>query len=284
MGKASSSKKVARAAGIGSGKGRRRHTPWGYFGAIAIIVVLGLVGTVTSRNRLIAQINNAGGTAPTVGTTWYEGYSVYACGKFLPEVKVPAPNPQGITTAQTGIITIAPKVKAVAGKNATLGKFASAVGIKLNAAEMQLPGGHLYLDGNTCEGQPGHVYIKQFAYVGDTVGELYNGAKNQLPKLDPTAVPLSNGALITIAFVPSGKASSIPAPPSSVGKALSALQASSSSTSTSTTTPAASTPTTAPAKSTSTTVPSASKSTSVSSSASTSTATSTSTPTTSTKG
>ena len=256
MGKASSSKKVARAAGIGSGKGRRRQTPWGYFAAIAIIVVLGLVGTVTSRNRLIAQINNAGGTAPTVGTTWYEGYSVYACGKFLPPVKAPSPNPQGISTAQTDIITIAPKVKAAAGKNATLGKFASAVGMKLNAAEVQLPGGHLYLDGNTCEGKPGHVYVKQFAYVGDTVGELYNGAKNQLPKLDPAAVPLSNGVLITIAFVPSGKASSIPAPPASVGKALTALQAAASSTSTSTTTPAASTATTVPSKSAVTTAPS----------------------------
>ena len=284
MGKASSSKKVARAAGIGSGKGRRRQTPWGYLAAIAVIVVLGLVGTVTSRNRLISQINNAGGTAPTVGTTWYEGYSVYACGKFLPEVKVPAPDPQGITTAQTGIITIAPKVKAVAGKNATLGKFASAVGIKLNAAEMQLPGGHLYLDGNTCEGQPGHVYIKQFAYVGDTVGELYNGAKNQLPKLDPTAVPLSNGALITIAFVPSGKAASIPAPPSSVGTALTALQASSSSTSASTTTPSASTATTVPSKTTVTTGSGASQASSVPSTAPTSSATKGSTPTTSPKG
>ena len=37
---------------------------------VAVIVVLGLVGTVTSRNRLISQINNAGGTAPMVGTTW----------------------------------------------------------------------------------------------------------------------------------------------------------------------------------------------------------------------
>ncbi len=280
MGKASSSKKVARAAGIGSGKGRRRQTPWGYFAAIAIIVVLGLVGTVTSRNRLIAQINNAGGTAPTVGTTWYEGYSVYACGKFLPAVKAPSSNPQGISTAQTDIITIAPKVKAAAGKNATLGKFASAVGMKLNAAELQLPGGHLYLDGNTCEGQPGHVYVKQFAYVGDTVGELYNGAKNQLPKLDPAAVPLSNGVLITIAFVPSGKASSIPAPPSSVGKALTALQAAASSTAT-TTTPAASTATTAPSKSAATTAPSKSAATTAPSASTTPAA---STPSTTSKG
>ena len=36
--------------------------------------------------------------------------------------------------------------------------------MKLNAAELQLPGGKLYLDGDTCQGKPGHVYVKEFAY------------------------------------------------------------------------------------------------------------------------
>lgn len=53
MGKASSSKKVARAAGIGGGRVHRRQTPWTYFGVIALIVVLGVVGTVASRDRRI---------------------------------------------------------------------------------------------------------------------------------------------------------------------------------------------------------------------------------------
>ena len=250
MGKASSSKKVARAAGIGGGRIRRRQTPWSYFGIIALIVLLGVVGTVVSRDRRISQINNAGDTAPKVGDVWNEGYAVYACGKFLPAVSTKSPDPQGITTRTAGIIDIAPTTKAAAGKNATLGKFADAVGMKLNAAALQVPGGHLYVDGNTCEGQPGHVYIKQFAYVGDTVGQLYNGARNQLPKIDPRQVRLANDALVTIAFVPAPDASRIPAPPAYVNTALTKLQASQSSSST-TTVPSlgATTPTTA-AKST----------------------------------
>lgn len=248
MGKASSNKKVARAAGIGGGRTYRGHTPWSYFGIIALVVVLGIVGTVTSRDRRLSQINKQGDTAPTVGTTWHEGYAVYACGKFLPFIQH-ANDPQGITTKADGIILIQPKVKAVAGKNATLGKFATAAGMTLNAAEVQLPGGALYQDGNKCDGQPGHVYVKEFAFVGDTVGRLYNGAKGQLPKLDPRDIPLQDQELLTIAFVPSSEASKIPPPPSQVGAALNSLATSSSSSTTTpaTTAPAATPPTTVPA-------------------------------------
>lgn len=252
MGKASSNKKVARAAGIGGGRTYRGHTPWSYFGVIALIVLLGIVGTVTSRDHRLSQINNQGNTAPTVGTTWHEGYAVYACGKFLPLVQH-AKNPQGITTNQAGIILIQPKVKAVAGKNATLGKFTSAAGITLNAAEIQLPGGTLYQDGNKCDGKAGHLYVKQFEFVGDKVGRLYNGAKGQLPKLDPRNVPLQDQALITIAFVPASDASKIPPPPSETAAALNALNSSSSSSQSTTPTPSSPTPTTAPAGSSTTT-------------------------------
>lgn len=252
MGKASSSKKVARAASIGGGRFRRRQTPWGYFGIIILILVLGVVGTVASRDRRISQINSNGNTQPTVGTVWNEGYAVYICGKFETAFSTKSSDPQGITTRTEGIIDIAPTVKASAGKNATLGKFATAVGMKLNAAELQLPGGKLYQDGDTCEGQPGHVYVKQFAYTGDTVGQIYNGAKNQLPKLDPRFVPLDNDAMVTIAFVPKSDVSKIPPPPSYVITNLNKLSASTSTT----TTPGSSSPTTAPSSSSSTTAPS----------------------------
>ncbi|HUE60304.1 MAG TPA: hypothetical protein VMO88_12035, partial [Acidimicrobiales bacterium] len=208
MGKASSNKKVARAAGIGGGRTYRGRTPWTYYGVIALILILGVVGTVTSRDRRLTQVNNRGGTPPTVGTTWHEGYAVYECGKFVPAI-TKADNPQGITTLDNspGVILVQPKVKAAAGANATLGKFASAAGMKLNAAELQVPGGTLYQDGSTCEGKPGHVYVKQFAYAGATVGKLYNGKKGQLPKLDPRDVRLQDQILVTIAFVPAADAS-----------------------------------------------------------------------------
>ena len=245
MGKASSSKKVARAAGIGGGRVRQRQTPWGYYGIIALIVVLGVVGTLASRQRRDTQINNQGNAAPAVGTTWHEGYAVYECGKFVPAISTKAPDPQGITTRTDGIITIAPSVKAAAGKNATLGKFADSVGMKLNAAALQLPGGHLYQDGNDCNGKPGHVYVKQFAGPTDTVGQLFNGGKGQLPKLNPSQVPLKDNYMLTIAFVPSSDATSIPAPPDSVVKSVKTFEAQESSSSTTAPASGATSPTTA---------------------------------------
>ena len=241
MGRASSSKKVARAAGIGGGRVRGRHTPWAFYGILALIVVLGVVTTFTSRQRRENQINGAGTVAPTVGTQWYEGYAVYECGKFVNAINWKnAPNPQGITTSTQGVISIKPKVKAAAGHNATLGKFADAMGMRLNAAELQVPGGHNYLDGNSCEGQAGHVYVKEFADTTDTVGSLYNGAKGQLAKLDPAVVPLKDGHMLVIAFVPAGDAVKIPAPPSYVLSNLTNLENQQAGASTSTSTPAAS--------------------------------------------
>lgn len=246
MGKASSTKKVARAAGIGGSRTHhKRITPWGYFAVIALIVVLGVAGTVSSRNHRLSVINGKGDTAPVVGQSpaWNEGYAVYVCGKFLPPISNNS-NPDGIYTDKpgSGIIHISPKKKSVAGKNATLGKFASAVGMALNAAELQVPGGKQYINQDSCEGSPGHVYVKQFQFAGDA-GKLYNGdTKNhQLPNLDPRDVPLADQEFITIAFVPASKASSIPAPPSSVINALNALATASTSTTVPATIPVTST-------------------------------------------
>jgi hypothetical protein len=239
MGKASSSKKVARAAGTGGGRTHRGRTPWTYFSALAVVVVVGILLTWTSRDRRLSEINNQGSTPPTVGTVWNEGYAVYECGKFAPAI-AHAKNPEGITTSNSsGIINIHPTTKAAAGKNATLGKFASAAGMKLNAGELQLPGGKLHLDGDSCEGKPGHVYVKEFAFAGDKTGTLQN--------VDPRNVPLADQSLLTIAFVPSSQKDAIPPPPGYVATNLNRLAASSTSTSTTTTpTPA----TTLPAPST----------------------------------
>jgi hypothetical protein len=256
MGKASSSKKVARAAGIGGGRVHRRHTPWGYFGVIALVVILGVAGTVASRDRRLTQITSAGNAQqPLVGTIWHEGYAVYECGTFAPAISTKSPNPEGITTRLEGVIEIAPNTKSAAGKNATLGKFSSAVGMTLNAAELQVPGGKHYVNGDSCQGGSGHVYIKQYNDAGDTTGLVYNGAKSQLPKLDPRDVPLSNQALLVIAFVPASEEPKIPMPPKYVYTNLQSVAAQ-STTVTTTTVPTATTttqPTTATTRPTSTT-------------------------------
>jgi hypothetical protein len=236
MGKASSSKKVARAAGTGGGRTHRSRTPWTYYSVILIVVILGVVGTVVSRDRRLSEINNQGAAPPTVGTVWNEGYAVDECGKFAPAI-THAKDPEGITTgAGDGIIHIHPTVKASAGKNATLGKFADAAGMKLNAATLQLPGGKLYQDGDKCDGKASHVYVKEFAFAGDKTGTLQN--------VDPRDVLLQDQSLLTIAFVPASEMNGIPPPPAYVNTNLNKLAATSPSPTTTVPGSTATTPTT----------------------------------------
>jgi hypothetical protein len=90
-----------------------------------------------------------------------------------------------------------------------------------------MPGGKLYQDGDKCSGKSSHVYVKQFAFVGDKTGALQN--------VDPRNVLLQDQVLVTIAFVPASDKNSIPAPPGYVNTNLSKVAASSTSTTTTST-------------------------------------------------
>lgn len=236
MGKASSSKKVARAAGLGGGRAYAKRPAWGYFFGVFLLLVLGVVGVYNSREYRDSKINAAGTVPPTVGQTppWFEGYAIDECGKILPPITTDK-DPYGITTKGDGIITVSPFVKSAAGSNATLGKFASSIGMTLNAGELETPGGRLWQDGNTCEGKPGHVYVMTWAspaelpqngVLQDAKGFPTAAGAPNAQGLEDTCSPdcdsgvlLENDQLVTIAFLPApkhGKTPEIPQPPASV--------------------------------------------------------------------
>jgi hypothetical protein len=243
MGKASTNKKVARAAGTGGGRTSRGRTPWIYYLVIATIVVLGTAMVYTSRQHRLDTVNNAGSTTPprVNKDNWHVGYAIYECtsataGKFLGPITNQHSN-NGISTKGDGVIYISPKSKSVAGQNATLDKFASAVGMTLNAGQLKSPGGHDYRDGDSCGGKPGRVQVQVFSSASDTTGTLSTQ--------DPALVRFRDGGLLTIAFVPKGV--KIPPPPADVITNLAKVSTASSAT-TPSSTPAATTPaTTTPA-------------------------------------
>jgi hypothetical protein len=259
MGKASSSKKVARAAGTSGGRTSRGRTPWVYYLTIVAVVIIGTATVYTSRRHRL-QVINAGGssTPPTVGTTWNTAYGIYTCingkdGKFENAI-TDRNNPHGIWTPTNGVIEVSPKDKSVAGKNATLDKFASAVHMTLNAGELKIPGGHDYRDGDSCGGKPGRVQVQVFSSPSDTTGVTST--------LDPALVRFQDNILLTIAFMPKG--ATIPQPPQyakdNLAKATAAAAAATSTTTapaTSSTTPGATStvPATPPAATTPTSVP-----------------------------
>ncbi len=231
MGKASSSKKVARAAGTGGGRTARGRTPWMYYGAIVAVILLGTAGVVTSRNHRLAAISATGATAPPrVGQDhWHVAYSVDECGKFQSPITNQT-DPTGIHTHGDSVIHIHPYVDSVAGKNATLGKFTSATHMTLNSGEIKMPGGKDYRDGDSCEGKPGRVQVQVFANTTDKVGTLWGG--------DPRDVPLKDGQMLTIAFLPKG--ATIPPPTAFAINSLLHLNDVAASTTTTTTAPATS--------------------------------------------
>jgi hypothetical protein len=240
MGKASSSKKVARAAGTGGGRTSRGRTPWLYYGAIVAVIVLGTAAVVSSRDNRLRKISVNGTTAPRVGQDhWHVAYGVYICGKFQPPITDQV-DPVGIHTHGDSVIHVHPFVDSAAGKNALLGVFASTTKMTLNAGELKMPGGKDYRDGDTCEGKPGRVQVQVFANVSDTVGTL--------ALTDPRDVKLLNQQMVTIAFMPKG--AKIPPPPASAIHSL--LNLNDVAPTTTTTKPAATPATTVPA-STSTT-------------------------------
>ena len=220
MGKASSNKKVARAASTSGGRTAGGRTPWAYYLAIAAIVVLGTALVYFSRSNHLKVANDVGPTPPAVGVDyWHEAYGFYVCtgattGKFIPPFPYQV-DPAGIRTQGDGVIAIHPYEKSAAGKNAVIGVFTAALHVTLNAGQLEIPsfsgyGGHDYHDSDSCGGKPGHVQVATFAGATTTVGTLWTK--------DPRLVPLANESMIVIAFVPKGEA--IPPPPQSAINAM----------------------------------------------------------------
>lgn len=213
-------KKVARAARTGGGSIRAGSRPMGYYAALTIIVVLGLLLVGYSRNERLSATSPGGSRPyapwtdaskqPKDGDSWSEAYGVYLCDKFADNI-APGADPYGVTTNNDGVIAIAPKEKKYAGRNMTLGLFAKSTKMKITRDAVQLPGGEEYKNGRKCGDKTGRVVVREWTKAGDdkTAKEI---------KSDPTTLLLKDGAALTIAFVPEDKkVEDIPAPASATG-------------------------------------------------------------------
>lgn len=173
MGKASSNKKVARAAAIGGGARTARGGsagPWKWYAAIALAVVVGVILLVMSRQERIETIGKIG--PPRPGDHWHVAYGIHVCGIFQPELSVET-DPQGIHTHAPqgqgdGVIHIHPFTSQAAGENATLGKFVDAAGLGLEDGKLTMPDGDVYENGDKCGGKESTLRVK---YAGEVFTE-----------------------------------------------------------------------------------------------------------------
>src|SRR6476469_5448461 len=139
MGKASSAKKVARAARTGGGRTRRGSSSLLWPGLMALVVGLGSAGIVYSLDQ--RQPDNtrplpaANGVA---GDHWHAALGVDICGTFAPNVPDSGTDPLGIHTHGDGVVHIHPFSGVSSGKRAILQIFFDTTGLKVNASEIKL--------------------------------------------------------------------------------------------------------------------------------------------------
>jgi hypothetical protein len=199
MGKASSNKKVARAAGTGGGRTARGRTPWLWYGGLSLVMVVGVLLVGVSRSHVNSTIEH-----PDFKDHWHMAYGIYICGEFKPPMPQP-PSLIGLHTHTDGLIHVEPTSVNDTGKNATVGRYASGQpGFKLSASSISYPGDKTYKNGDKCNGKAGHLEAREWTGRSDNSGEKISG--------DPKKVKVENLHLITFAFVADG--TSVPKPPS----------------------------------------------------------------------
>jgi hypothetical protein len=163
MGKASSSKKVARAARAGGRSSGTRQRNLLFPGAIAAIVIAGTGLIAFAAN----ERKNDESVAPIAFEDhWHAAIGVYTCDEFQPDTPE-FESPAGIHTHTDGVIHIHPYSAAGSGDNATLGVYLDGAGIELSDDELRI-GDDTWTEGETkCGDEDGELVVAQWASVQD---------------------------------------------------------------------------------------------------------------------
>jgi hypothetical protein len=244
MGKASSSKKVARAARAGGRTAGNKQRNLLFPGVIGGIMVLGVALVAFAANDRKSETD----VPPVLGDHWHAAVGFYICDQFEPDI-AEFESRVGIHTHGDGVIHIHPSSAGGAGENATLGTFLEGAGVTLTDTELTM-GDKSWKEGDQkCGDEDGELVVAQWKDVQSS------DEKPALIRRDFDSIRFrEDGEGYTIAFVPEGT-TDIPKPPSAAQlQALGAADDPNATTSTSagatdTTAPGATTtvPTTAPA-------------------------------------
>lgn len=197
MGRASSNKKVARAARA-AGKQTSKRTSLAWPLSLVAVIALGAVLIVASRG------NQAEAQAPLLGDHWHAAVGLYVCGEFEPNPNDAMQDVSGIHSHGDGLMHIHPFGTRYTGEGANVAAFAETVGMEISDDRLVLPNGEEYTNGDECDGEPGEVQVKVWDSNADQQGRLLEGGFGDYAPRD--------GSVLTIAFVPEG--TDIPKPPS----------------------------------------------------------------------
>ena len=194
MGKASSSKKVARAASTGGGRTSRGRTPWLWYTSMSLVVLLGSFILWISRSDL----DRAAADPPVIGRDhWHAAWGVYVCDKFVPDLADVGADRLGIHSHGDGLVHIHPFASRSSGKNAKLGIFMDQLDVKLSRTRLDLPDRDPLVNTTSkCGGKPGKVRVVTWNNPGDENPVDVTG--------DPNDLRLRQAQVIAVAFVADG--------------------------------------------------------------------------------
>ncbi len=194
MGKASSSKKVARAARAGGRTTKGPKRQYGYPLGIAAIVVVGVLVVLIARN----DNQEAAATTPIVGDHWHAAYGIYVCDAFLPPLTDTVSDTTGLHTHGDGVAHLHPFNSGAAGEKATVAKWGETTGLTFSGNGFTV-NGTTYDDGYDCSGTPAEVSLYVWpADDPDAEPEIYTGADMGKFHFDRDRLA------ITLAVVPPG--------------------------------------------------------------------------------
>ena len=268
MAKSATGRWVSRVGASGGGKAYKKTRPGNFYGALAVIVILGLVATVFARYDYQHPPKNPAGVAPKIGTTWYAALSIQACGKYLPYLSTDtALKGQGMYALPSNVLRISPASAADSGNNATLAQFGNEYpGLLISTSQLNVPLNDLgtanpktsYTNGQNCPSGKGTLYPGQPGKVTYAYWSTF-GQKKPTITTNPATIKFAPELRVSMAFDPSGVVPK--APREETDQAMVADSTTVTPTTTVTTPPAttttvkgSTTTTTSPAKSTTTTV------------------------------
>jgi hypothetical protein len=188
MGRASSNKKVSRAARTAGRPGASRNVVWP--AAVAAVVLLGVALVMVSRPERGEAL------PPRIGDHWHAAYGINVCGEWLPPLQDREADTTGIHTHGDGLIHMHPFSTRYTGEGANLEAFGQQAGVEIGDGTLTLPDGRQLRDGDDCGGEAGVVQVKVWDGPDDTEGRWLDG--------DLAAHAPQNMEIVAIAFLPEG--------------------------------------------------------------------------------